>query len=230
MAGTEGESEADAAPTGAIREIAAAVPVSPKLFSELDRKGKAVRIVAIAYAVLHLGAMLVGGAVPPIKRFFSPIVGFYGDGLRMSNAWGMFGKPPTSTHVAVEGVLADGRVVLLSTTDSHGRSWFERVRDARIRKIQGKLAEDGDRGRIGATFLDYYCREARREHPDVREVRARNIIHELRDDDGKVTRQASMSILMVRRCVDPSQGPMPRTVIPHVSPPAPRPQEGGGDM
>ncbi len=199
---------------------------TPRLFGELDRRGKVVRLFAVAFAILHLGAMLVGGAIDPIKKVFHPILGFYSDALRMSNAWGMFGKPPTSTQVEVEAALADGTVVQVSTTDAHGKSWLERVRDARVRKILGRLAEDADRGRLAGPFLDYACREAARSHPDVREVRARNLLHELRDDEGKVTRRASTSILFVRRC---GRGPEPPRKIPSPGLP-PAPAQGGGDL
>jgi hypothetical protein len=199
---------------------------APKLFRELDRKGKAVRVLAIAFATLHIGATLLGGAIPPIKRIFTPLVGFYSDGLKMANAWGMFGKPPTSTHVAIEAVMPDGRVFTMSTTDPHARPFIDRIRDARIRKFEGKLSEEGDRARIGAPFLDYYCRSATASLGEVRDVRVRNILHETRDDAGNVTREASSAIVFVRRCGEPTAVPRPQ-----IAPPQPRPpQQGGGDM
>jgi hypothetical protein len=202
-------------------ESSAADP--PKLFHELDRKGKLVRVIAVAYALIHIGATLVGGAIPPIKRIFTPVLGFYSDGLRMSNAWGMFGKPPTSTHVSIEAVLPNGKAFVISTTDPHTRPFVERIADARVRKIEGKLAEDGDRARIGAPFLDYYCRVAERQLGPVREMRIRNILHEMRDDEGNITRAASSVIVLSRRC-DQKNAPVPRPTIPPVA----RPQ--GGDM
>jgi len=197
----------------------------PELFRHLDRRGKVIRVGAIAFAILHIGATLIGGAIAPIRHFFSPIVGFYSDGLRMANAWGMFGKPPNSTHVAIEAVLPNGKVFLVSTTDPHARPFLDRIRDARIRKFEGKLAEEGDRVRIGAQFLDYYCRSAKESLGEIQEMRVRNYLHETRDDDGKITRQASNSIVFVRRCgekpsvsgVRPPAGPLSR----------PPPQEGG---
>ena len=200
----------------------------PKLFHELGRRGKLVRVIAVAYAAIHIGATLVGGAIPPIKRIFNPILGFYSDGLRMSNAWGMFGKPPTSTHVRIEAVLMDGKSFVVSTTDPHTRPFIERIADARIRKIEGKLAEDGDRTRIGTAFLDYYCRVAEHKLGPVRELRIRNLLHETRDDAGKITRVPSSVILFARSCG--ANGVGGRLPIPPVVPRPQVPPAAGGDM
>jgi hypothetical protein len=171
----------------------------PRLFRELDRTGKAVRIAAGLFVVLQVTAMLVGGSVPEVQHAFEPVIGFYTSGLRMTNTWGMFGMPPTQTNVTVEGVRADGSVVLLSTTDAHGRSLLERIRDARIRKFEGRLAEDGERPRIGEAFLAYFCR--REQEPPIVLVRAKNVLHELRDDDGAIERAPSEQIVLAQPCV-----------------------------
>ncbi len=172
----------------------------PRLFRALDARGKAVRVVAAVFLVVHLASMLAGGAVPAIERRFEPVLGFYMNGLRMTNAWGMFGKAPTQTNVAVEGVRADGSVVTLSTTDAHGHGLADRVRDARIRKFEGRLGEDDERPRIGDAFLAYFCRT--RPDASIVRVRAKNFIHELRDDDGRITRPAYESIVLERSCAN----------------------------
>lgn len=202
----------------------------PLLFSELDRRGKARRVAAIAFAVFHIGAMLVAGAIPPIKKFFQPVVGFYADGLRMSNAWGMFGKPPTSTHVVIEAVTEQGKTYVVSTTDAHGRSLGSRIRDVRIRKIQSRLVEEGDRARLGPAYLDFFCRDAQGDLGPIREVRARNLLHETLDDQGKVTRSPSSTLLLVRRCDGTTlPTPPPSGLAPPPKPKQPG-QEGGGDL
>ena len=94
----------------------------PRIFRELDRKGKAVRIVAVLFLILHITALLVGGALPKIRAVFTPVIGLYTDALKMTNSWGMFGKPPTSTNIHIEGVRANGSFVVLSTTDAHQRT------------------------------------------------------------------------------------------------------------
>jgi hypothetical protein len=173
---------------------------SPKLYAELGFRDRMLRAAGIAFTLYHLGAVLAGGAVAQVKQFFAPVLGFYAEGLRMTNSWGMFGKPPNTTHVTIEVDTKEGRGIVVATTKGQGRSLFERIRDTRIRKIQSKLSDEGDRNRFGQAYLDYFCRHPPPGHTEVRVVRATNILHELRDDAGNVTRAASTRILFTRRC------------------------------
>jgi len=178
-------------------------PLAPTPTASLDRKGRLLRALAITFTIYHFGGVLVGGAMPNVRRVFRPLYAFYGEGMKMTNSWGMFGRPPNTNNVIVEAEKADRTRVLLSTTRAPDRTLWERIRDVRIRKIQAKLTDNGDRGRFGMTFLDYYCREAKSAlGPDVRSVRATEVVHELRDGDGKVTRTPSQKILLVRNCGD----------------------------
>jgi hypothetical protein len=203
------------------------------LFRELDTRGQLKRSIIIVFTAIHLGALLVGGAIPSVRNAFRPILGFYSDGLRMSNSWGMFGKPPNATHIVVEAVMRDGKTHVLSTTNARDRTTYERIRDVRIRKIQSKLAELADRTRFGGAYLDYFCRLAIATYGNaVRDVRARNEVHELRDDQNKVTRQPSSNIVLSRRCSDPKSVPPWRPKVPLVAPklPAGDGLNEGGDL
>lgn len=178
----------------------ASSPGGPRIFRELDPKGKALRIVVILFLILHITALLVGGALPKIRAVFTPVIGLYTDALKMTNSWGMFGKPPTSTNIHIEGVRANGSFVVLSTTDAHQRTLGERIVDTRMRKFEGRLAEPADLKKFGDTFLDYFCRTGKDRVPDLREVRVRNVLHETKDDNDVVTRAASSTIIASRRC------------------------------
>lgn len=178
------------------------------LYRELPPTLRWRRGLLTAFTLYHLGAVLAGGAVEPIREWFEPVFGFYEQGLRMTNTWGMFGKRPVSTHVRIEGETRDGRRVLLSSTRADDHSVFERVRDARIRKLQGKLADEGDRNRWGQAYLDYFCRDARARGLELAAVRAENEIHETRDDAGRVDRRASTRTVLYRSCS------LPRTAAP----------------
>lgn len=197
-----------------------------KLYAELPFRARMLRAAGIAFTLYHLGALLVGGAIADVRGFFNPVFGFYGEGLRMTNSWGMFGRPPNSTHVTIEVDTKQGRGIVVSTTRGQDRTFFERVRDTRIRKIQGKLTEEGDRNRFGQAYLDYFCKHPPPGHTDVRVVRAVNILHELRDDDGNVTRPASTRVLFTRRCAGnaPFLPWIPRAPAGR---PSPRPAPGG---
>lgn len=173
----------------------------PLLYRELGKKQRMIRGALTAFTLYHVVAMLIGGTINDIKRPVAVVFQAYDEGFRMTNSWGMFGKPPTTTHVLLEAEKADGTKILLSTTRAGDRTWFERLRDLRIRKIQSKLTENDDRVRWGTAYLDYFCRLARAEYgPDVKAVRATEQIHETKDRADKVTRKASTQLLVSKDC------------------------------
>lgn len=201
---SEAEPEPQVTPAAAAEAPAPASEGGPKLLRELRGRDKWLRILAIAFTLYHLVAMLIGGSVSGVRRAFKPLTGFYSEGLRMTNGWGMFARPPTVGHVVIEATMADGSKRVLSTTRAGDRSAFERIRDVRIRKIQGKLGEPGDRAQLGHAFLDYFCRTSRTEQgPEVLRVRVVGLVHELRDDDNNVTRKPTELTLLTRSCRDP---------------------------
>jgi hypothetical protein len=194
----------EVAPAAAPELATPAGPSGPKLLRELRGRDKWLRVLAIAFTLYHLIAMLVGGSVSGVRRAFKPLTGFYSEGLRMTNGWGMFARAPTTSHVVIEATMSDGSKRVVSTTRAGDRSAFERIRDVRIRKIQGKLGEPGDRAQLGHAILDYFCRTSRTEQgPKVLRVRAVGLAHELRDDDGNVTRKPTELTLLTRSCGEP---------------------------
>lgn len=140
--------------------------------------------------------MLVNGAATEVKSHLVWVFGAYDDAFKMTNSWGMFGKPPTATHVIIEGEASDGSWQLLSSTRASDRSWHDRVRDLRLRKIQGKLADSGDRARLGGFILGHACRT----NEGIRTVRLVHEQHEERDDAGNVTKKPSKSTVLRQSC------------------------------
>lgn len=203
------EAPADAPAEATPEAPAEAMPAAPPAdgmpawwtpWKGLSRAGKLRRAFAIGFFTWHVVAMVAMGAGPPVRRAASRVVGFYGDRLKLTNTWGMFSKRPSSTHVRVEAVDARGGVHLLSTTEAHGKSVIERFRDARLRKIQSKLGSKKSRDRFGAAYLDGWCKVEGAHIPDVRETRALQVVHELRDDRGRVTREAEEKVVLRRSC------------------------------
>lgn len=124
--------------------------------------------------VLHLGSALLAGAPHALRDPLWPLVAWYADGLRMINTWGMFARPPPVEDVVIVGQQKDGTTIELATAVASRRSWFQRIVDARLRKIQSKLAKEGARHEFGREYLAYFCRQAvRHERPLARvELRA----------------------------------------------------------
>jgi hypothetical protein len=172
----------------------------PPGYAELDLRGRLVRLLGALALTYHLAAVLVAGAAGRPRELLGPYFHFYGSGLRMTDSWGMFGKPPVTTNVVVEGEERPGVFVPLVSSRADDRSTLERLRDVRIRKIQTKLTDAGDRKRWGDAYLDYFCAHHAPLALRPRRVRAVEIVHELRDERGAVTRPASTRIVQVRSC------------------------------
>ncbi len=169
-------------------------------WSRLSTARRVGRVLAVAFFAWHVAAMSVMGASPKIRKVLQPAFGHYGEKLRLTNTWGMFSKRPSSTHVRVEAIDAAGEAHLLATTEAGKKGPLERFRDARMRKIQSKLGSAKDRARFGADYLDGWCRVEGKAIPEVREVRAVQILHELRDDRGKRTRSEEIKVVLRRTC------------------------------
>lgn len=162
--------------------------------------------VAVIFLFWQIGCVLATGVLP-LRNFFEPLNGFWVDGLRLANTWGMFSRPPRTADTLVEAVLADGRIVVLSSSYQFERSLLERIRNTRLRKIQAKLEEKADRDSFGVPYLDYYCRLALQDYPDVVRVRLRVDQPERLDDDNQVSQPHSEKVVLERRCPSPVAPP-----------------------
>lgn len=169
----------------------------------------AVQYAAIFLVLWHVGCVLATG-VKQIKDFVAPLNGFWVDGLRLASTWGMFSKPPRSADTLVEAVLASGEIVVLSSSYQYERTFAERIRDTRLRKIQAKLEAQPDRTTFGAAYLDYFCRQAQEQYADVARVRLRVEQPDRLDDDNRVVEARSEQIVLERPCpsrAGPPAGP-----------------------
>jgi hypothetical protein len=195
---------------GATPDADDARSAEPVPFHALGKWERHKRAALTAFTLYHMLAMIVGGSVDSVKNRFVWVFGAYDEGLRMTNSWGMFGKAPVATHVHIEGETADRRWIVLSTTRAQDRTWFERVRDVRIRKIQGKLADEGDRNRLGQPMLAFFCRLSQEKGLGLRMVRIVNEQHRELDDGGRERKAASSATVLRRQCLE--RNPSPRLV------------------
>ena len=175
-------------------------------WSTLTKKQKWWRAAAIAVVLLHGGSVLMTGAPKWLRDPAWFLVAWYADGLRMTNKWGMFSKPPRRTTVSV---IADRRGQE-SYTVAHNlqaeRGFTGRVVDARIRKILGNVARDDNHKRYGTPILAYYCRVAREVHEDVWRVRVRVDTPAALDDNNQTSVEPSTKVLMNHVCRGTSGG------------------------
>ncbi len=117
---------------------------------------------ALLFAAFHLLATLLRGAPPSVRNRLSPAFAWYWDGLRMATTYGMFARQNTGIVVLVQGVPRHGERRLLSHSSASKRGFWQRIVDARLRKIQRSMIDDATRAQIGRGYLAYFCRQAER--------------------------------------------------------------------
>jgi hypothetical protein len=163
------------------------------------RRRRLLEWAAGAFATWHVLCVLATGA-KPVREAVAPINGWYVDGLKLGNTWGMFSKAPRSADTVIVGVRKGGELVELMSSYANQKSLRDRVVDARIRKIQGKLEQDEDRSSFGSVYLDYWCFEGRKSVPDLASVRVVVRQPERLDDDGNPDEPAEERVVLSRKC------------------------------
>lgn len=133
-------------------------------------KHSPVRLLCGAFVAWHISCELLTGASQPVKNWVKPLIGFYTDGLRMTNTWGMFSARPPNEEVVVLAETEQRGSVVLSTNYTSQRSGWSRILDVRMRKIQTYLKEESHRKNWGMHYLSYFCREALVREPSTRRV------------------------------------------------------------
>jgi len=142
--------------------------------------------------------MLATGIAEPVRGVIYPIIAWYAEGLRMTNPFGMFARPPKKAVLLVLGERDSGDAVELATSASSARTWRARIVDARLRKLQDKLLDAGARKLWGDAYLAWFCREQARH--GVRRVRLELRAAAELDDRGRLTKAARRELLLARRC------------------------------
>lgn len=174
-------------------------------YGELTRVERRKRVAAAVVVLVHATCVLVTGAPDWFRDRVWGAIAWYGDGLRMTNKWGMFSKPPRRAEVVVLADPRGGEPFELSTNLQTRRGPWERVVDTRIRKIQGNAIREENRHHYSQTMLEYYCRLARERDPRVWRTRVEVRTPEGLDDDGNVVTRPSVKTEVHRVCR--SRGP-----------------------
>jgi hypothetical protein len=142
--------------------------------------------------------MLGSGVAEPVRSAIYPLIAWYGEGLRMTNRFGMFARPPKKSVLLVLGERDSGGIVELATSASSARTWGARFVDARLRKLQDRLLEPEARRRWGDAYLGWFCRE--QAPHGVRRVRLELRAAAELDDRGRLAKPARRQVLLARRC------------------------------
>ena len=178
----------------------------PNSVSPPPKRGRARRALVVGFVAFHTTCVLITGLPKPARELVWPLVEWYTDGLKLTNRWGMFSKPPRRAAVVVVADRASGDTVELSSSIQGERSLVERIVDVRLRKIQGNLTREDERRHLGRDYLGYWCRLALQADPSVRSVRLVEKEPEKYDDDGQRELAASEKTLLGQPCGRGSSG------------------------
>lgn len=153
---------------------------------ELGLLGKIARVTAFAFVTTYLtlavakalpGEYWLNQRVAPLAKKVAP--------LRLSSPWRMFVGEARFGYIVLQTETANGDLYEVESFRWEGKSWWDRARDSRLRKIQSKLKQKGQRKRWGHHYLSYVCETTMRELPDISSVvviRGRPLIL---DENGK---------------------------------------------
>ncbi|HSC88784.1 MAG TPA: hypothetical protein VLC09_15990 [Polyangiaceae bacterium] len=131
-----------------------------KAFRSWSLRTRLTFVLATAFVLLHVTAVLVRGAPKKWREPLNPLVAWYGEGLRMTDTWGMFSLPPKDKLVSVIGIKENGDRIEISHVQQNERDFLQRIRDTRLRKIQTKLADEKSRNHWGWGYVKYFCKDA----------------------------------------------------------------------
>jgi hypothetical protein len=104
--------------------------------------------------------------------------------LRLGSNWRMFVGEARFGDVALETVV-DGDRYQLENFRWEGKSWWERAKDMRLRKLQANLKFVNHRKRWGRYYFAYVCRTAGRDLPGIATIELIRTRPLILDETGK---------------------------------------------
>jgi hypothetical protein len=105
--------------------------------------------------------------------------------LRLGSNWRMFVGEARFGFILLETELDNGDRYQLESSRWNGKSWWERAKDDRLRKIQAKLKMKPQRRRWGGHYLSFVCRTYEQELPGMSSIEVIRTKPLILDDAGK---------------------------------------------
>jgi hypothetical protein len=124
--------------------------------------------------------------------------------LRLNSRWRMFVGEARFGFILLETELpsptGEGERYQLESFRWEGKSWLERARDIRLRKMQAKLKDKGQRRRWGKHYLSYVCRSYGQELPEMSTIEVILGKPLILDDKGKRRSRPSREVIAKFDC------------------------------
>jgi hypothetical protein len=176
-------------------------PTRAPRWRELGPLGKLARL-ATAVFVMTFVTLGVAKALPPehwIKQRVAPLEAKTSM-LRLGSNWRMFVGEARFGDIVLETEIGDGERYQLENFRWEGKSWWERAKDGRLRKMHARLKDKAQRRRWGRHYLSYVCRTYRSDLPDISTIEVIRTKPLILDDKGKRRSRPSRTVLATYDC------------------------------
>lgn len=120
--------------------------------------------------------------------------------LRLGSHWRMFVGEARFGDILLETELGNGDRYQLENFRWDGKSWWERAKDLRLRKMQARLKQKGNRKRWGRHYLSFVCRTYEQELPDLSTIEIIRTKPLILDDEGKRRSRPSRKVIATFDC------------------------------
>lgn len=175
---------------------AATSPTQAPRWRELGPLAKLARV-ATAVFVATFVTLGVARALPKehwIKERVAPLEAKISP-LRLGSHWRMFVGEARFGDIVLETELGNGDRYQLESARWEGKSWWERAKDLRLRKLQARLKQEGNRRRWGRHYLSFVCRTYGQELPDLSTIEVIRTKPLILDDAGKRRSRPSRTVI-----------------------------------
>jgi hypothetical protein len=120
--------------------------------------------------------------------------------LRLGSNWRMFVGEARFGDIVLETETGDGDRYQLENFRWEGKSWWERAKDSRLRKMQARLKQKQARRRWGVHYLSFICRTYRQELPDISTIEIIRTKPLILNDEGKRRSRPSRTVIASFDC------------------------------
>ena len=168
---------------------------------ELGRLGKLARVATAVFVATFL-TLGVAKALPKehwIKSRVAPLEAKTSS-LRLGSNWRMFVGEARFGDILLETEIGSGDRYQLESFRWEGKSWWERAKDLRLRKMHARLKQKAQRRRWGGHYLSFVCRTYKRDLPDISTIEVIRAKPLILNDEGKRRSRPSREVIATFDC------------------------------
>lgn len=179
----------------------AASPTRAPRWTELGLPGKGARVAAFALVATYL-TLALARPMPDgnwLKERVAPLEKKVAR-FRLSSPWRMFTSEAKFGYIVLQFQTSDGEYYQVENFRWEGKPWLDRVRDARLRRIQAKLKRERYRRKRGRDYLTFVCEKTKQDIPEVSTIEVIRAKPMILDRNGKKLADESAMLIGTFDC------------------------------